>query len=107
MRSYEWSAVRSYRDFRALRTQVKNLVGPGKLTTMLSTDLQWYASFKYLSLIDIDALFPGPIFHVIKLSDDEAESRRIGLDRYLSRVSESLDVNTRYFSCCRLIRTSS
>ena len=47
--------------------------------------------------IDIDALFPGSIFHILKLSDEEAESRRVGLDKYLSRVSESLDVNTRYF----------
>jgi hypothetical protein len=44
---------------------------------------------------EVDALFPPAVFYFLKLSDEEAESRRCWLDQYLMRVSQSLYINTR------------
>jgi hypothetical protein len=47
----------------------------------------------------IDHTFPPSIFYILKLSDEEAEGRRVGLDQYLSRVCGSLAINTRCVAC--------
>lgn len=45
----------------------------------------------------MDTLFPPSVFYLLRLSDEEAESRRCWLDRYMNRLAQSLDISTKYY----------